>query len=77
MNNGLHAAALMPKAIVDGQTVPVRLFIRKVSDKEVWMTVSDRPGYDDATATDEKGLLLKSARPLIYPQGYAGGIPPN
>ena len=76
-NDGLCAAALMPEAIEEGKAVPVRLFLRNVGSKDIHLTVSDRPGYDYAAAADVHGAKLTTARPLVYPMGFASAIYPE
>ena len=76
-NDGLRAALLMPAEIAKGETAIARLFIRNVSSKDVRLTVSDRPGYDYATVTTDKGDSLRSERPFVVPPGFASGISPE
>jgi beta-lactamase regulating signal transducer with metallopeptidase domain len=77
INAGLQAAALMPEEIESGSTSSVRLFIRNVSDHDIRIAVSERSGYDYATATDQQGKPLNSVRPMVYPMGFSGAIYPE
>jgi hypothetical protein len=76
-NAGLRAAALMPDTIAHGATEKVRLFIRNVSDEDVRLAVSERAGYDYATAVDLDGNELGTIRPLVYPSGFGSVIVPE
>jgi len=76
-NAGLRAAALIPNLIADGATEKVRLFIRNVGDDDVHLAVSERAGYDYATAVDTDGNKLDSIRPLIFPSGFSSVIVPE
>jgi len=76
-NAGLSAAALMPKTIADGATEKVRLFIRNVGYSDVHLAVSERAGYDYATAVDTDGSKLESIRPLIFPSAFSSVIVPE
>lgn len=73
-NDGLRAAALMPDSITAGFTELVRLFIRNVSDRDIRLAISERAGYDYATAVDVDGNKLESMRPLVYPNFFASVI---
>gem|GEM_PF-2641311 len=77
VNAGLRAAALMPEVIPAGATVNSRLFVRNVSDQDVRLTVSERAGYDYATAVDTQGNKLQSIRPWVYPTFFGSGIGPE
>lgn len=76
-NDGLQAAALMPTFISEGKTETVRLFIRNVSDRDVYLAVSERAGYDYATAINIDGKDVPRTRPLVYPMGFASVIIPE
>lgn len=76
-NAGLRAAALMPNSIADGATEKVRLFVRNVGDSDVHVAVSERAGYDYATAVDSDGNKLNSIRPLIFPSAFSSVIVPE
>ena len=73
-NNGLRAAAIMPAEIKRGQTVEVRHFIKNVSDAAIFLTVSDRSGYDTASAVDSKGAIIDIENELIYPSAFSSVI---
>lgn len=76
-NGGLQAAALMPDSITAEATEVVRLFIRNVSDSNVRLAVSQRAGYDYATATNADGNRLTAIRPYIYPSAFSSVITPE
>lgn len=76
-NDGLQAAALMPDAIAEGETKPVRLLIRNVSDRDIRLAVSERTGYDYARAVDLDDNKVPSIRPLVYPTFFASVIMPE
>lgn len=73
-NDGLRAAALMPDSITAGTSEPVRLFIRNVSESDIRLAISERAGYDYATAVDADGNQLERMRPLVYPNFFASVI---
>jgi hypothetical protein len=58
-DEGLRAAALMPEVWRDGDPVPVRLFIRNVSNAPIYLTVSENAGYDYPSAVDVLGNEAK------------------
>ena len=76
-NDGLQAAALMPPLVSEGKVETVRLFIRNVSDRDTYLAVSERAGYDYATATNDDGKDVPRIRPLVYPMGFASIIVPE
>ena len=67
-NAGLQAAALLPDFITAEATETVRLFIRNVGDRDVRLAVSQRAGYDYATAVDADGNRLTTVRPYVFPR---------
>ena len=69
-NNGLRAAATMPAEIKRGQTVQVRHFIKNVSAAPIFLTVSDRSGYDTASAIDAEGEVVEIDNELLYPSSF-------
>lgn len=77
-NAGLQAAALMPDSISAEATEEVRLFIRNVSKQDVRLAVSERAGYDYATAVDGDGNQLTAIRPYAHRGGgFSGGFLPE
>ena len=75
--DGLRAAALMPTEIKDGTTADVRLFLHNVSDHDIFLTVSNRGGYDYAIATNAEGDKLKVEHPHVYPTFFSSVIRPE
>jgi hypothetical protein len=76
-NAGLQAAALMPGSISADATENVRLFIRNVSKQDVRLAVSEREGYDYATAVDGEGNRLTTVRPYVYPGAFSSVTTPE
>ena len=71
-NDGLRAAAVMPAKIKEGDTASVKLLIKNVSKHPIFMTVSDRKGYDYATVTDTEGIELEARHDPVWTGGYFG-----
>jgi hypothetical protein len=67
----------MPEKLKDGENVDVRLFLKNISDQDIFLTVSNRGGYDYAMVTDTKGNTLNVDRPYVYPTFFSGGLIPE
>jgi len=76
-NNGMRAAAMVGASVYGNNEIEARVFLQNVSDKDVYLTVADRAGYDYAIATDKEGKEIKSDRSFVYPMGFSGAIRPE
>ena len=74
---GLRAAALMPESLAEGEIREVRLFIRNTSNRDIFVAVSERKGYDYPIATSAEGTRLEVERALVYPNFFSSALRPE